>query len=380
MEGLKKYVLAGSAAIGVGWTASAQVGIVDPGQGPVGLSSPPSFGTISELSGLAGNGQSGPGTNADFFAVSDEQSNLYAILSGVNLGTGLLTSPNIVGVSPLESPGSDLEGVGLQVFSNRTFTLSEAEPAIRAYINGTAQAPVDLPLPSAFQGIGGNSGFGLESLAVSGTALATANEQPLASDAGTNRVRVQTYSPAPGFVPFGLSKQVSYDLGTPGSFLAVAAHGVVDLEYLPNGDLLVLERALGVRRLDGLTPVLGTTSTISLITVDDLAAAADTSGLSALGGETPVESTVLWTADFDDDGSPQNYEGLALGPELSDGSFSLLLVSDNGVLSTPNPFGGTLTFSPGQTLYPLIVSIPEPGTGALLGSLALWALRHRRRG
>ncbi|MEM1213504.1 MAG: esterase-like activity of phytase family protein [Planctomycetota bacterium] len=378
MKAWTKCALGGSMATAVALTASAQVGITDPGQGPVELSFPQSFGTISELSGLAGNGQSGPGTNADYFAVSDEQSNLYAILSGVDLGTGLLTSPNIVGVSPLESPGSDLEGVGLQLFSNRTFTLSEAEPAIRAYVNGTTQTPVDLPLPSAFQGIGGNGGFGLESLAVSGTMLATANEGPLASDAGSNRVRVQTYTPAPGVVPFGLSKQVSYDLGDPGSFLAVAAHGVVDLEYLPNGDLLVLERALGVRRLDGFTPVLGTTSAISLITAEDLAAAADTSGLSALGSETPVESTLLWTEDFDADGSPQNYEGLALGPELSDGSFSLLLISDNGLLQQDTPLG-QVAFSPGQTLYPLIVAIPEPGTAALLGGLTVITLVRRRR-
>jgi len=96
----------------------------------------------------------------------------------------------------------------------------------------------------------------------------------------------------------------------------------------------------------------------------DFAGATDTSALAALAGTTytPVTKTLLWSKS----GLGANFEGIALGPTLADGSASLLLVADDN--------GGT-----GETLYPLTIAfVPEPGTGSLV-LVALTGLALRRR-
>ena len=56
--------------------------------------------------------------------------------------------------------------------------------------------------------------------------------------------------------------------------------------------------------------------------------ATDIAGVASLtdGGFTPVTKSLLWQGYF----AFVNFEGMTLGPQQSDGSYSLLLVSDDG--------------------------------------------------
>ena len=348
--------------------AHAQVTITNPAQGPVGIeplgSRPPGH----ELSGLTTPLAGQPfGSGSTWFSVSDNDRTVYPLdidlQADGTLGGAIFKPP----LGPLVGTGADLEGiVSVGSGSGNLAVVSEATPQITLLNNlGNAADDVVLPLPAAYTTPGNYStSFGLESLTASpdGSFIATANEQSLTSDAASGRVRIQTY------LNGSLDKQVSYALTPPTGFLATAANGVVDLARLPGGDLLVLERLLGVRTFGaGFTPILETRTTISLITPEAFAAADDTVSLAALGTETPVQAMQLYQAFFGGTTSEQNYEGLAIGPLLDANRLSLLLVSDYGPLTATNPFTGQpVSYTPGQTLFPLIVNVPEPGSLALL--------------
>jgi len=123
----------------------------------------------------------------------------------------------------------------------------------------------------------------------------------------------------------------------------VERSGVADVLVLPNGKLLVLERELGQV---GMLPQFR-----SRIYEVDFTGATDVSALAGLQGQvyTPVGKALLWESYFLLD----NFEGMTLGPELSSGDHSLLLISDNG--SGLN-----------QSLHALTLSGPVPEPGALL--------------
>src|SRR5690606_2366466 len=231
----------------------------------------------------------------------------------------------------------------------------ETGPAIRRHDPVTGALLGSIPVPAVFSGHRSNRS--LESLArdpVTG-ALWTANEDALLADGpamgfGTGSVvRLQRFDAAGQ--PDG---QWAYETsGIPGGPLGgFETGGVVDLLVLPSGELLVMERTLSS---------LFFRLRIFEVSFDG---ATDTSGLSSLASDpfTPVTKTLLWE-------SPtlfENYEGLALGERLDDGSWSLLLVADDAGVGM-------------HALYPLRVSfVPEPGTATLIAA-ALGALAVRRR-
>ncbi|HET6409775.1 MAG TPA: esterase-like activity of phytase family protein [Chthoniobacteraceae bacterium] len=133
-------------------------------------------------------------------------------------------------------------------------------------------------------------------------------------------------------------------------------HGAPDLVALPNGRLLVLERAFS----------FGSSGTHhNRIYLVDFSNATDTSGIADLddGGFVLTSKTLLWDQDMGTT-STHNFEGIALGPSLGSDSYSLLLIADNNTGST-------------QHLYALqLHNVPEPTT---LTSLAMGGLLLTRR-
>ena len=101
-------------------------------------------------------------------------------------------------------------------------------------------------------------------------------------------------------------------------FTTAERSGVVDLVALPDGQVLALERELG-----GFLPHFR-----NRIYLVDFTGATDVTEAPSLidGGFTPVTKTLLWQGVF----ALANFEGISLGPQLNDGSYTLLLVSDNG--------------------------------------------------
>ena len=123
----------------------------------------------------------------------------------------------------------------------------------------------------------------------------------------------------------------------------------MDLLALPDGHVLSLEREVG-----GFLPHFR-----SRIYLLDFTGATDVSAFPTLsaGGYTPVTKTLLWEGLF----GFSNFEGITLGPRLRDGSYGVLLISDNG--------SGQL--GQRQTVLPLVlrglpnVYAPSPGSIAV---------------
>lgn len=162
--------------------------------------------------------------------------------------------------------------------------------------------------------------------------LYTAVENALAQDGPASTLdnetlsRVLQYKMSPGrpgsefvFVTSAIPKPSD----PPGEF---ADNGLVELAALDNaGTLLALERSFAV----------GVGNTIRLFETSTQGAT-DVSGLDALWNEdtgSPVSFVPMskrLVADFSDLGiSPDNLEGMTLGPMLPDGRYTLLVVSDN---------------------------------------------------
>lgn len=318
--------------------------VVDPGFGPFTYTAGP-----WELSGLAHAGGDG------YYAVGDSGALLVPLAIGVSRATGAVTGVTS-GTTVVLAAGVDLEGVAFDPGTGAVLASDEVGPAIRRYDPSSGALVGSLSLPSVFSSARSNRS--LESLArdAASGALWTANEDTLVPDGPATTVAAGGVVRLQRFDAAGLpSGQWAYrtDAIPGGALGGLETSGVVDLLVLPSGELLVLERSLS-------SLFFG-----ARIYQVDLASATDTGALVSLAGAgyTAAAKTLLWSAT----GLGANFEGLALGPQLDDGSSSLLLVADDN--------GGT-----GQTLYPLRVSfVPEPASGALLGAaLAVLALQRRR--
>lgn len=220
----------------------------------------------------------------------------------------------------------DGEGMALEP-SGEMLISSETEPSIREF-SLRGQPLRSLPVPELFlarekRGIRNNLGFESVALSPGGDALWTANERALQQDApddvtGPSPVRLLRYERRGGeWVPGSQFVYEVESIARPGSGFQV--RGLSDLVALPGGDLLALEREF----------VLGHGFSVQIYRVS-LAGATDVAGREALAGTsyTPVRKTLVY--DFARSGLvPDNLEGMTFGPRLSDGSRTLVLVSDN---------------------------------------------------
>lgn len=302
-----------------GWT------IADPGQGPFDL--PRGETHARELSGIAWAG----GTR--YYAVSDKLGTLFPLSIEVNRDSGRIVAAR---VEPgLRLLGSiDLEGVVYDGAHATLLVSDEAGPAIREYRVADGRQVAAIRLPGVYTSARKN--LSLESLALDEARhmLWTVNEETLrrdgpVGDATTGSVvRLQRFTDSrpSGQWAYNVDPLPSGDVLMPGR--DVESSGVSDLVALPDGGLLALERAYGQGGLR------------TRIYEIDLSRATDVSRVSSLSGRDFVaaEKRLLWEKRFPD----INCEGAALGPTLSDGGRSLILISDDGHRQR-------------QVLYPLVV-------------------------
>ena len=323
------------------------------------------FPTGLQVDGTEVGGISGLAYDADkgvYYGLSDDRSqtnparfyNLSIDLSNGSLNDGDITFDGVTTLldedgSPFPEASLDPEGIALS--KNGTLFISsegDANKLINPFVNEFSlqgQQLSELPIPEKFlpkadqsSGIRNNAAFESLTIAPDQRFLYTAVEDTLEQD-----------GPRADLEQEGLVRIVKYDLETkepvgefvyeldpvaepPESADGFKVNGLVELLALDNnGTLLALERSFSA----------GKGNTVKLYEVQTQGAL-DVSSENDLFNESEnlpfvidpaVEKRLL--VDFNDLGiTPDNLEGLALGPTLPDGSQSLIVASDNNFSET----------------------------------------------
>ncbi len=291
-----------------------------------------------ELSGLTWGGPSSEGEGLHtFYAVSDTRPAVFRLTLRLDELTGAVKEAHVVERIELDH-GADCEDIAFDARDGTFWIADETGPSVRQFRltrNGPSRRGEmirELEIPPIFRTRRPNLGF--EAIAVDPVTgdLWTANEEALPPDGAASgpdsgsTVRLLRFDaeqrPAAQFA------YVTETVGTrPPKSHPRERSGLVALGILPGSRLLALERALDVQRLL-IADVPVFTSRIFLVEAMD---ATDVSSLrDGLKGRefTPVRKTLLWHKRFGLEG-PNNFEGMAVGPRLADGSLSLLLISDD---------------------------------------------------
>jgi Esterase-like activity of phytase len=284
-----------------------------------------------ELSGITYTG------GVSYYAVGDKNALLHTLSIGLDPATGQITSATI-GPSPVTLAGGtagDREGIALQ--GGQVLLSNESGPRLEAYdaITGLSNGP---PITTAQPGFGVYANIrpnrAWESLAVypsNPSTILTANEDALTVDgpaAGFTQgafVRIQAASVDASNSTATAIGQFAYPIDAINGdnlFVTGETSGLVDLVTLPGGQVLAMERAVGL-----------TGYRIRLYQING-EAATDISDLPGLAGltpdvdYTPLGKSLLWEKTFGAT-TNSNFEGIALGPTLATGERSLVLVADN---------------------------------------------------
>ena len=299
------------------------------------------------LSGIAWTG------NDTYVLAEDSGGRIHTATIGLDAPSGTVTGCVFTAVQSV--PGLvDAEGVACERESGLLYVSDEAGAKILKILPDAA--PIRVPLPDFFSTTRPNKS--LEALSCESTGhgfmLWTANEDALPVDGPPSSATNAPLVRIACIPPFAMKKDACswwfYRLDAaqggpiPGAGKDVPFNGLVGLAALGDGKLLVLERSCGlVQGEDGGAPSF-ITSSIYFV---------DTSRTKP-GSPTPLKKTLLWRQGF----PFSNYEGIALGPKLSDGSRAVILVAD-GDISKARVGGMTLTMQWKKALFALRLANAE---------------------
>ncbi len=296
-----------------------------------------------------------------FYVLSDDKSRLaparfYTVAMQLDPDAGInrIAIENVTFLqTPKEEnfPGGSLDPEGIALLpANEIYVSSEGnfnaaiEPFIARFNLETGTWQDALPLPPYYiwdeegQGIQNNAGF--EALTLNPGArnsqgepyrVFVATESPLQQDLeleegiSTIRNRLLHYAIVDGTPQFIAEHLYPLDVANP----SVVANGLTEMVALDEaGHFLSLERTY--------SPFSGTAVKIFQFAIAD---ATDILGRSRLGEAADVRSIrkqLLWSS-RDAGVTVDNLEGMTLGPRLSDGSQSLVLVSDDNFNQFASP-------------------------------------------
>jgi len=252
----------------------------------------------------------------DWFTVSDKVRAIFPMSITLDPASGKILGASIGTPVPVKTKLADFEGIAFVPGKQRVYVSCETGDGIFGF-DLKKRTVIPVAVPPIFSKARNNKS--LESLTYDSTVgnFWTANEEALKCDgpmSGSERgtvVRLQRFDGA--FRPTG---QFAY-VTEPSTYRAHGGGtGVSDLALLPNGELLVLER------------VVGTFGLSVKIFRTELGGATDISEVPALeGGEyKPAAKTLIFSRAT----LTNNFEGIALGPQLADGWRSLVLIADSG--------------------------------------------------
>ncbi len=318
--------------------------IDDPGQGTVTIVNTPPC-AARELSGIAWLG------GDRYVAVSDKSRTLALLKITLDPKTGSIGTPEARDGATLAA-GTDLEGIAFDAATGTIYVSDEEGPAIREHNLSDGSLIKQLPVPEIYRSIRPNLGFEALTIQPDGQALWTANEEALSCDGPKARdhldngrtatiVRIQKLDLAGA--PLGQWAYITDGMHGSG-WLALGGSGVPDMLALVDGSLLVIERAVGLS-------LQFTLEFRVRIYLADFTHATDTTALPSLADApfTPVRKTLLWERTLPN----ANIEGIALGPQLPDGRYLLLLISDDGKFTLPGI--KSVRAVPEHVVYPLLL-------------------------
>ena len=252
----------------------------------------------------------------DYFTVSDKVRAIFPMTIAVESASGKIQSASIGTPIPVKTKLGDFEGVAFVPDRRQVFVSTETGNGIFGF-DLAKKTIAAVAVPPIFSNARSNKS--LESLTYDATVknFWTANEEALKCDgpeSGAERgtaVRLQRFDAR--FRPAG---QFAYVTEKSSFRVHGGGTGVSDLALLPNGELLVLER------------VVGTFGLSAKIFRAELRGASDIAKVPALEGVkyVPAGKTLLFSRAT----LSGNFEGIALGPKLSDGWRSLILIADSG--------------------------------------------------
>lgn len=317
--------------------------ITDPGQGPVTIENDAGY-NARELSGITWLG------GDRYLAVSDKERTLAQLTVELEPATAKLRRVTAKPSTKL-SHGADLEGIVYLSNSNSLVISDELGSLLREHSLDDGSLVQPISVPAIFKRFRPNLSFEALALHAPTNTLWVANEEALAVDGPSAKLQ-QPGSPQGSVVrlqkfdaqrnPAGQWAYVT-DGAQQSGWIAIGSSGVSDLLALPTGQLLVLERAVGIT----LSAMVEFRHRIYLV---DFTNASDTSENPGFAENppTPVSKHLLWQGHHNN----ANFEGITLGPRLSHGEFLLLLVSDNGHFTLPGPLT-SIRAEPGHVVLPL---------------------------
>jgi hypothetical protein len=334
-----------------------------------------------------------------FLSVGDQGQLMHRLKIDVDRGTGEIGSFAIGKSVQLRYPngialtGGDFEGIAAAPPRGSVFIVNEADSTIREFGMGGKQrhgvTPADEPQMAVFANKISNQG--LESMARSprGGFVWTANQNTLVGDGllstltNGETVRVQRLTSKLKGAGQWTYRLDANDAQT--GWTMLVNNNISDMLALPDGNLVVLERALGRSGSSA------NQSRIRLYKIGFGGATRVDGG--SIDGATPVAKTLLWeTIEPDLDAK---FEGLTLGPRLNNGDYSILMLADNsggsshslyalrvsgiGKYADPTKATGTVASALSiESVRGSSAAVPEPGIAGVLIAFGALGMRRRR--
>ena len=293
-----------------------------------------------------------------YLAVSDRHAQIHQLSIEIDSSSGAIKQASsqafltLVDNATPTTEGPDREAIIYQAEKNRLCVANERTgtnlflPSISCHDLKSGKqklfiTPNTDKALNVFKHINRNKGF--ESLAKDATTntIWTANEYALkidnASDSVTqpSSVRLQQFD-----ADFKPLKQYRYDVDAIGEAITnvagsakVRVNGLVELLFLPTGQLLSLERAfVGDKNLQArmrMRIYLVDFSMTSVTKTNKVMTDKDMTNNSAQIKNNKVNKTLLFELLAEPNFTTANFEGMALSEQLNDGSYTLMLLADN---------------------------------------------------
>ncbi len=251
-----------------------------------------------------------------YYAVSDRQRAIIPVRITLDRKTGLITAAKPETAVPVKTVLEDFEDLAWDAAGGLVFVSAEQPGGIAGFTLAGRPAP-PVALPRAY--LKARPNLSMESLTKNAAAGRswTANEDTLPGDGAVSSpeagglVRLQEFDAV--WKPL---RQFAWRTGLSSMRFRGSGTGVSGMCLLDDGSLLVMERV-----------VVGLTLEVRLY-LAGFSGATNTAPLPALAGVefTPAQKHLVYRKAA----GLTNWEGIAAGPRLDDGSQSLILIADSG--------------------------------------------------